>query len=279
MPQITWADRPFGLWHCGVTLSSGIHEIQRPTTFLQLINRVSVLEGAVADGERRDKDRMVALRGIVRAALARVGSSSPGADADDLMSHLERVEETDRKKESKWDSYRNSFTLLMSKSYLQTMDQLRDKLMAAEWEVGLRPMALQMGVARFEAYCGQNNIPITFDRITQLYDDPEDLSVIEDAHLRMQARAIIVSVETEQQLACWQMCTTEAQKLAQQFSEVGDISCSCCFLCVCPTEKDDGHPSNVSVAGRIYFQASTGSYRARGYRLITQDGVAQVIIG
>ena len=44
----------------------------------------------------------------------------------------------------KWDSYRNSFTLLMSKGYLQTVEQLRDTLMASEWELGLRPMAMQM---------------------------------------------------------------------------------------------------------------------------------------
>ena len=196
-----------------------------------------MLNGAVAEGERCDKDRMVALRGIVRSALASVGSQSPRVDADSLISQLERTEETNRKKESRWDSYRNSFTLLMSKSYLMVVDQLRDSLMAAEWEVGLRPMALQMGVARFEGYCGQNNVPITFDTITQLYDDPQDLSVISDAHLRMQARAIIVSVETEQQLACWQVCTTEAQKLAQQFSEVGDSSFYCLSLC-----HEKGHP-------------------------------------
>lgn len=46
--------------------------------------------------------------------------------------------------DEKWDSYRNSFTLLMSKGYLQTMEQLRDKLLATEWEIGVRPMALQM---------------------------------------------------------------------------------------------------------------------------------------
>lgn len=45
---------------------------------------------------------------------------------------------------SKWDSARNSFTLAMSKGYLQTVDQLRDKLMATEWDIGLRPLAMQM---------------------------------------------------------------------------------------------------------------------------------------
>jgi hypothetical protein len=46
--------------------------------------------------------------------------------------------------EDSWDSYRNSFTLLMSKGYLQTVEQLRDALMATEWELGLRPVARRM---------------------------------------------------------------------------------------------------------------------------------------
>ena len=42
-----------------------------------------------------------------------------------------------------WDSYRNSFTLLMSKGYIRTVESLRNRLMASEWELGLRPIALQ----------------------------------------------------------------------------------------------------------------------------------------
>ena len=37
-----------------------------------------------------------------------------------------------------------SFTLLMSKGYLQAVETLRNRLMASEWELGLRPIALQV---------------------------------------------------------------------------------------------------------------------------------------
>ena len=37
-----------------------------------------------------------------------------------------------------------SFTLALSKGYLRTVDSVRDKLMVSEYELGLRPIALQM---------------------------------------------------------------------------------------------------------------------------------------
>jgi hypothetical protein len=35
----------------------------------------------------------------------------------------------------------------MSKGYLQAVETLRNRLMASEWELGLRPIALQVWVA------------------------------------------------------------------------------------------------------------------------------------
>lgn len=61
---------------------------------------------------------------------------------------------------------------------------------------------------------------IGFDILTQLYEDPSNLDLIRDPHLRMRARAFIVEVETEHRMASFDACTKEAQKLAQQFSEV-----------------------------------------------------------
>ena len=37
-----------------------------------------------------------------------------------------------------------SFTLLISKGYLRTVEALRNRLMASEWELGQRPIALQL---------------------------------------------------------------------------------------------------------------------------------------
>lgn len=37
-----------------------------------------------------------------------------------------------------------SFTLLLSKGYLRTVETVRNRLMVSEWELGLRPIALQL---------------------------------------------------------------------------------------------------------------------------------------
>ena len=66
------------------------------------------------------------------------------ADVDAVVVQLEKDHKSVDQADKDWDSYRNSFTILMSKGYLQTVDQLRDKLMATEWELGLKPIAMQL---------------------------------------------------------------------------------------------------------------------------------------
>ena len=84
---------------------------------------------------------------------------------------------------------------------------------------------MQLGVSRFEAHCASTAAAgVSFDTISKLYEDPTDLAVIEDVHLRMQARACIQAAEADARLACFHACTAEAQKLAQQFSEGEFIS-------------------------------------------------------
>lgn len=192
-----------------------------------LQDKTEQLEGEISQGERRDRDRLVVLRSIIRESIKQaISSSSVSSHIED--SSMQKItaayDAVTQESDKTWDSYRDSFTLLMSKGYLATTDQLRDKLMAFQWELGLRAMALQIGVARFESYCAQNKSNITYETLTALHDDPTYLDVIQDPHLRMQARAIISQVEAEQRIACYQACTVEAQKLAQQFSEGEFIS-------------------------------------------------------
>lgn len=56
------------------------------------------------------------------------------------------------------------------------------------------PPAWCRGVADFELYCAENKAPVTFEVLSALYDDPTDLEVIEDQHLRLRARACITQV-------------------------------------------------------------------------------------
>ena len=96
--------------------------------------------------------------------------------------------------------------------------------MSTEWELGKLPIALELGVSKFESYCAQNNVDISYETISALYDDPMNLAVIEDPHVRMQARSCISSTKATERLKVFDASTAEAQKLSQQFSEGEFIS-------------------------------------------------------
>lgn len=181
----------------------------------QLHEKVEGMEAQLQQYEERSHDRAVALRAILR----------DDRQMDQLLSQTEdgQVELPEDEKLA-WESYCNSFTLLISKGYLRTVEAMRSRLMASEWELGQRPIALQTGVARFEQYCADNKVPISFELITELYEDPTDLRGIQDPLLRMQARSTIMQAEAEERVKAWAACTAEAQRLAERFSEAEFIS-------------------------------------------------------
>ena len=122
--------------------------------------------------------------------------------------------------EKVWDSYRASFTVVVTKGYLEAVEQLRERLMAVEWGGYFEKIALHSGVSQFESFCGQNSVPLSIEVFDELYKNPKDLSVIEDPHLRMMCRSMMKSEELKYKQQCLADCTQEARKLAQQFSEV-----------------------------------------------------------
>jgi hypothetical protein len=58
-------------------------------------------------------------------------------------------------------------------------------------------------VSRFEALCAERRIELPFEVLSELYDDPTDLRKIEDPHLRMQARSLIVQASWAWQAGGW----------------------------------------------------------------------------
>lgn len=63
-------------------------------------------------------------------------------------------------------------------------------------------------MSRFEAWCVANRVDMQlsygiFDAITTLYEDPTDLSGIDDPFLRMQARSIITQA-SRVPVECWE---------------------------------------------------------------------------
>ena len=119
-----------------------------------------------------------------------------------------------------WDSYRASFTMVMSKGYLRAVDELREKMMSVEWKENQRKVALQMGIAKFEDYCFQSQVQISNSILKQLYEDPENFDLIEDDSLRMRLRSIVKQTEADYYFTCYKDCTDDARRIAQQFSEV-----------------------------------------------------------
>jgi hypothetical protein len=129
-----------------------------------------------------------------------------------------------REAEKVWDTYRASFTVVMTKGYLQAVEQLRERIMVQEWDQNLRQIAQSNGVTQFEAYCAEHDIPISFSAIDALYENPGDVSVIDDVHLRMRARSFIRQEEARLRKECYDAATEESRRLAKQFSEAEFLS-------------------------------------------------------
>lgn len=56
---------------------------------------------------------------------------------------------------------------------------LRLRLLQEEWELSAKHEALRQGVAQFEKKVAEDKLEVPFDVITRLYENPEDLSIIQ----------------------------------------------------------------------------------------------------
>jgi hypothetical protein len=203
-------------------------DIERLINHIQeLQTKVERMECGLAHSDNRNQERALALRTMLTASLGVDNDCKKGCENQRIRAAIDRLiggtgeilPDFDSKEETRWDSYRNSFTLLMSKGYLQAVEQLRNRLMATEWDLTGKPMAMQLGVAKFEAWCAANGSPLPYSLLTQLYENPADLSIIEDDKQRSVARSTIMTTTAEEKRLCHIGCTLEAQKLSSQFSE------------------------------------------------------------
>ena len=151
-----------------------------------------------------------------------LSSTSPTSPGDVVpMTDQEKEREKKRlKTERAWENYRGSFTIVLTKGYLQAVDNLRQRMMIQEYETNLMHIARRNGLARFEAFCAANKeASITFAIMEQLYENPKDLSIIQDEHLRMRCQSLIRTEEMKMKEKCYQNCTEEARRLAGVFSK------------------------------------------------------------
>lgn len=136
------------------------------------------------------------------------------------------LSELSKKKEHAWETYRTSFTVVLTKGYLQAVEQLRERMLVQEWDQNLKQIARSNGISRFEAYCAIQKVDcIDYDVISELYKTHgKDLSCIKDEFLRMRCRSLIQQEENKMKKECYDTITQEARRLAKQFSEAEFLS-------------------------------------------------------
>lgn len=129
--------------------------------------------------------------------------------------------ETEREKtERAWQQYRGSFTIILTKGYLQAVDNLRQRMMVQEYEKNLLHIARRYAIARFVHFCATTKEPsIDFATTEALFENPSDLDVIRDEHLRMRCQSLIRTEEMKMKEKCFVSCTEESRRLAGVFSK------------------------------------------------------------
>uniref|UniRef100_A0A383W597 Uncharacterized protein n=1 Tax=Tetradesmus obliquus TaxID=3088 RepID=A0A383W597_TETOB len=128
-----------------------------------------------------------------------------GGDEDDDDEHGGRF---DLKK------LQTSLSENINRGYLESVKHLREMLMAYEWHLHGKELAERRGVALFERHCAEHDLGVSFDTLTALYADPNDLSVLTDDKLKLLARSIIQTAVDERYCSIYYECTATAKELA-----------------------------------------------------------------
>ena len=131
------------------------------------------------------------------------------------------IQDHEREKtERAWQQYRGSFTIILTKGYLQAVDNLRQRMMVMEYETNLQHIARRNAIARFVHFCAITKEPsIDFATTEALFENPRDLTVIQDEHLRMRCQSLIRTEEGKMKEKCFVSCTEESRRLAGVFSK------------------------------------------------------------
>ena len=178
--------------------------------------RVNALDDKLWSICDEEMEQEAQIQGILRNDRT---SASPGQQPKyGVGKHKRNAQKT---AERAWDTYRASFTIVLTKGYLQTVEQLRERIMVQEWDQNLASIARMNGIARFEEFCAKSKPPeIDYSEIERLYETHgRDLDVIRDPYLRMRARSLIKQEECKMKTQCYEKVTEESRRLAKQFSE------------------------------------------------------------
>ncbi|KXZ41353.1 hypothetical protein GPECTOR_526g516 [Gonium pectorale] len=110
----------------------------------------------------------------------------------------------------------SAITEVANSGYLESVKGLRETLMVQEWGLQSKNWARKRGVSAFEQWAAEHSdAEVTFDAVTKLYDDPDDLSVLPTPRLRMMARGMIEQATLQAYDETFKRCTITAEALAK----------------------------------------------------------------
>lgn len=142
-----------------------------------------------------------------------LGSSSYDGDENDTLSETDEDDDGGGLNLSKIQS---SITETVNGGYLESMRNLRQTLMASEWDMQAKHWARRRGVSNFELHCATNGIDLDFEATSKLYENPERLDVLPDIKQRLLARAMILQAVDDRHKEVYKECTELAKELASQ---------------------------------------------------------------
>eukprot|EP00887_Chlorella_sp_A99_P007162 scaffold2.g7162.t1 len=170
------------------------------------------LERLAERNQERDMSLAAAIKEAAEAAEAApapAAAASGAAACEGKRGKEGCLDEGEEDSEQLWDNLLDTYTAVMSKGYLQacSMEKIRERLMVSEWVLSRRDAARrqEQGEQGLEVAAGVRGgvscaataavaapslqVAISFEALTALYLDPGELDLVEDVHLRMQARA------------------------------------------------------------------------------------------
>eukprot|EP00775_Hariotina_reticulata_P012137 gene12137-12275_t len=164
------------------------------------------------------KEQLGDLSAKYQALDSRGAVIGDGVSAEDLPAYtfLEDEDEDEDEGGGLFDlkKLQTSLSENINRGYLESVKHLREMLMAYEWHLHGKELAERKGVAKFEQYCADHDISVTFDAITQLYSNPNDLSSLPDDKTKLLARSIIQQAVDERYCSIYYECTVTAKELA-----------------------------------------------------------------
>ncbi|WIA31271.1 hypothetical protein OEZ86_001266 [Tetradesmus obliquus] len=112
-----------------------------------------------------------------------------------------------------------AFTKFINSGYMESQRQLRDRLLASEWDATVAPWAAAKGLADFEKFVVEKgreaDVHVSWEVMQQLYADPTNLSALEgNERARLLAQAFITQAQEAARWEVYKQVSETSKQLA-----------------------------------------------------------------